>query len=177
MRHNLALRTLFFTALFALLLSACSGALPGAPTAIATVVLATPADTATPRPTATPFPTQTPLPTLTPTVTPTLPPTATFTPTADPALAEVKLIGLAWLEKYKYNLMVSFEFPGPVDPEDYRVTLEDKEYFCEVLAKFPNRLYCNGQGAAVLKQATVRVYQSGSQTPGFEKKVWVPFFK
>ncbi len=95
-------------------------------------------------------------------------------PTPDPALTGVKLIGLAWYPNY--DLLLSFQFPGPVDPKNYRVTLEDKEYKCEVLAQFPNRLYCRGQGAKVLDVANVRVYQAGSDQPGFEKDVWVPYF-
>jgi hypothetical protein len=177
MRPFLSLRILSFFVLVVLLLSACAGAaVTSAPTAAPTIAPVILGETETPQPTATLYPSQTPLPTHTPSITPTLPPTATLMPTPDAALSEAKLIGLAWLEKYKYNLMVSFEFPGPVDPEDYRVTLEDKVYRCEVLVKYPNRLYCNGQGAKVLASAVVRVYPAGSDQAGFEKSVWVPFF-
>ncbi len=131
-----------------------------------------------PAPTTTSAPTQTALPSLTPAVppsaTPTQAPTTTILPTADPALASIKLIGLAWYKDY--DLLLSFQFPGAVDPKKYRVTLEDKEYNCEVLAQYPNRLYCKGQGAKVLTTANVRVYQVGSDIPGYEKDVWVPFF-
>ncbi len=129
-------------------------------------------------PTGTPEPTQTLSPSLTPAVPPTatatLAPTATLVPTLDPALSDVKLIGLAWYRNY--DLLLSFQFKQPVDPKKYRVTLEDKEYACEVLAQYPNRLYCRGQGAKVLTTANVRVYQVGSDQPGFKKDVWVPFF-
>jgi len=175
MHPTLSLRIVLFTALLALLLSACAGVAPTSAPTTAPIVLP-PAETEPPLATATLFPSQTPLPTMTPTITPTPLPTATFSPTPDAALAQVKLIGLSWLVKYKYNLLLSFEFPGPVDPEDYRVTLEDKPYRCEVLAQYPNRLYCNGQGARVLATALVRVYPAGSEEPGFEKSVWVPFF-
>lgn len=135
-------------------------------------------------------PTQAPLATDTPPATATPPATLTFTPaptqptatasptaapTVDSALSQVKLIGLAWLEHY--NMLLTFEFPGPVDPKQYRVTLEEKEYTCEKLAKYPNRLYCHGAGAKVLTTAWVRVYQAGSELPGFEKEWWIPYFK
>ncbi len=144
-----------------------------------TVPSATPvASTPTMVPTGTPEPTQTLSPSLTPAVPPTaaatLAPTATLVPTLDPTLSDVKLIGLAWYRNY--DLLLSFQFKQPVDPKKYRVTLEDKEYACEVLAQYPNRLYCRGQGAKVLTTANVRVYQVGSDLPGFEKDVWVPFF-
>jgi hypothetical protein len=102
-------------------------------------------------------------------------PTATLPPTPDPALSQVKLIGLSWIKNY--NLLLSFQFPDNVDPKNYRVTLEDKEYQCEVLAKYPKRLYCWGQGAKVLGTANVRVYQADNDQPGFEQVVWVPYFQ
>ena len=172
--------------IFALMLAGCSGrtgdqtAAPTntvrAPTAVRTLVMlptntatvAAAAETGTTQPAEAGAPasatiTETPLP--------------TAVPTLDPALAQVKLVGLSWLEKYKYNLLLSFDFPGPVDPADYRVTLEDKEYRCEVLEQYPNRLYCNGQGAKVLQPAQVRIYTAGSDQPGFETEVWVPYFQ
>ncbi len=163
----------FLLVLFsALLLTSCSTpATPAAPTPAPVRATATPMSTATPAPTETLRPSLTPQ---APQPTSTSAPTATMPPTPDPALNDVKLIGLAWYSNY--DLLLSFQFPGPVDPKDYRVTLEDKEYNCEVLAKYPDRLYCRGQGAKVLATANVRVYQAGSDVPGFEKDVWVPYF-
>lgn len=164
--------TLALAAVLAVSLSACLAVRPVAPTPTRAPAIIHATDT--PEPTTTPMPTETPQPSLTPTVTPTLPPTATYTPTPDPALEKIKLIGLGWYPNY--DLLLSFEFPGPVDPVRYRVTLEDKPYKCEVLGQFPNRLYCRGQGAKVLAVAHVRVYPVGSDVAGFEKEVWVPYF-
>jgi hypothetical protein len=133
--------------------------------------------TSTSIPTVRPIPTETLRPSLTPkasTATATQLPVLTLPPTPDPALSKVKFIGLSWFNNY--DMLLSFQFPGPVDPKDYRVTLEDKEYKCEVLTRYPNRLYCRGQGAKVLAKANVRVFQVGSDVPGFEWGVWVPYF-
>jgi hypothetical protein len=130
--------------------------------------------TTTPAPTRTPLPTRTQRPSLTPTVTLTQPPAATLTATPDPALAEIDLTGMAWYENY--DMLLSFQFPGPVEPEDYRVTLEDKEFKCETIAAYPNRLICRGPGAKVLAVAVVKVYPAGSTQPGFEKEMWIPYF-
>jgi len=159
--------------IFAVLLASCAAPTPPpSPTPVPVQA------TATAEPSVAPAPTETLRPSLTPEVpsvaSPTLPPTATLPPTPDPALAQVKLIGLAWYENY--DLLLSFQFTDPVDPKDYRVTLEDRAYNCEVLAQFPDRLYCRGQGAKVLATANVRVYPTGSDQPGFEKDVWVPYF-
>ncbi len=164
-----SIRFFLFSVALVLLSTACSAP---SPTAVPTRTLL--AATSTPAPTSTPMPSATPRPSLTPTVTQTVPPTATFTATPDAALAEIKLIGLAWYSNY--DMLLSFQFPGAVDPAAYRVTLEEKEYQCETIAQYPDRLYCRGQGARVLAVAWVRVYPAGSQNFGFEKQVWIPFF-
>jgi hypothetical protein len=169
---------LVLTLLTVFLLAACAAptattvpTVPTAATELATDILEA---TSTPEPTQTPRPSLTPPPTSTPPPTQTLPPSETPPPTPDPALANIKLVGLAWYSNY--DLLLSFNFPGPVDPQKYRVTMEEKEYKCEVLAQYPNRLYCRGQGAKVLAVADVRVYPAGSDIPGFEQEVWVPYF-
>ena len=166
---------LFVILLSAILLAACAApTVNPAPTAAPVEASETPAPNETPAPTATQRPSLTPVPSATPAATETPLPSATLPPTPDPALANVKLIGLAWYNNY--DLLLSFQFPEAVDPEKYRVELEEKEYKCEVLAQFPNRLYCRGQGAKVLATANIRVYPAGSEQPGFEKDVWVPYF-
>jgi hypothetical protein len=166
MRHY---RFLFLFVCLIIFLAGCAAPAPKpAPTAAATI-------TATlPRPTSSPMPTETPRPTITPTITETLAPSAVPTITPDPALAEIKLIGMSWYSNY--DMLLSFQFPGPVSPEGYRVTLEEKEYRCEVIAKHLDRLYCRGPGAKVLAVAHVRVYAAGNAQPGFEKEIWIPYF-
>ena len=156
-----------------LLLAACRGAATPGLSPAATLAQAT----AAPLPTATlavPSLTPTVLPTSSPTLQPS--PTITFTPapTADLALSQVKLTGVSWLPDY--NFMLIFQFPAPVDPKNYRATLETKEYKCQVVAQYPNRLFCTGRGAAVESMAWVRLYQVGSDQPGFEQYTWIPYF-
>ena len=155
-----------------LLLAACTTPAPKPTPAQAVKTSSAPAATAAP--TRTPLPTQTPRPSITPTITLTVTPSATFTVTPDSALSMIELIGLAWYSNY--DMLLSFQFPGPVEPSAYRVTLEDKEYHCETITKHPDQLYCRGQGAKVLAVAWVRVYSAGSMQAGFEKRVWVPYF-
>jgi hypothetical protein len=148
-------------------LSACSApaqALPTSAQAVTNTVL----------PSVTPRPSDTPRPTFTFTASPTATITPTPTPTPDLGLAQADLAGLAWLEDY--NLLLSFDFPGPVQADTYQVTLEDHLYTCQVLSQYPNRLYCTGPGAKVLAYARVQVYQAGSETSGFDKQVWIPYF-
>lgn len=121
-----------------------------------------------------PLPSETPTtPPPTPTNSP-VPPTVPPSPTADASLEDVKLIGMGWMEDYQ--MLLSFQFSSAVEPDDYRVAMEDKDFTCQVLAQFPDRLYCTGQGVKVLAVANIRVYPAGSTTPGFEKDVWIPYF-
>lgn len=154
-----------------LLLAACTTPSPAAtPSSVpAQAVVALP-----PAATLTPVPTQTPVPSFTPTASP--PPSALNTPapTADLSLAQVKLIGLNWLPDY--NFLLTFQFPGPIDPQNYRAMMEDKEFKCQVLTQYPNRLYCTGPSAAVESMAWVRLYQAGSDQPGFAQYTWIPYF-
>jgi hypothetical protein len=164
--------------LLILFVTAASGCTSPSPTSLPSpqpiIMTSTPLPANTAQPTYTEEPTGTALPSLEPTAVQTAEPSVTPTSELNAALEETELIGLSWLEGYE--LLLSFQFPGPVDPSDYRVTLEDKEYSCEIVANMVDRLYCIGQGAKVLAVATVRVYPAGSSTPGFEKKVWVPYF-
>ena len=160
------------------LLAACAGvqpapsqpsAAPAGPTvpAVPTRTL-TPVSTETSRPTITPAFTQTAAPA----------PAGAASPygagTPDPALGQVKLLGLAWMKNY--NMLLSFQFPGPVEPDRYTVKVENKLYPCQKLDKFPDRLYCIGPGVKVLTTAQVQVYPVGASQPGFEKEMWIPFF-
>ena len=164
------LRMLLFLLLLTAVLSACAASTPP-PTPLEP---SQPVQAATPVPSSTPMPTATALPTFTPTLAPTVEPSATVAPTADSALSQVKLVGLGWREDY--SLFVTLQFPQPINPDHYKVTLENKPYTCIVTPQSDKRLYCWGQGAKVLGVATVRVYPAGSDQPGFEKEVWVPYF-
>lgn len=159
----------------ALLLAGCAAATP----TLAPVPILPPptaAQTATQLPTATIAPSQTPLPL--PTASPTLAVTATLTstpaPTADMVLAQVKLVGLSWLANYDF--LLTFQFPGPVDAKNYHAMMETKDFTCQTLAQYPNRLYCTGRSAAVQQMAWVRLYQAGATQPGFEQYTWIPYF-
>lgn len=160
-------RTLALIVALTVLFTACASPTPS-PAPLPTSTAAVPQVTRTPQPT------ETPLPTHTPTITQSPVPSPTPTITPDAALTAVKLIGMAWYSDY--DMLISFEFPSPVNPQDYRVTLEEKEYVCEVIAKHPNQLYCRGPGAKVLAVAMVRLYAAGNPQPGFEKEIWIPFF-
>lgn len=165
--------SLFILISLSLLLAACSRApvtaMPPVPSQLQVTTAPLPAATPTSlesTPTAAP----TRLPTLAPS------PTITLTPmaTVDPLLSQVKLTGVSWLSDYRFMLI--FQFPAPVDPKNYRATLESKEYPCQVVAQYPNRLFCTGPGAAVQSMAWVRLYQVGNDQPGFEQRTWIPYF-
>ena len=152
-----------------LLLAGCAGVTPSAiSTTPPAAVTATRQASATPRASTTPVPTHTALPTPTATITP------TPSPTPDPALADVRLLGVSWLANY--DLLLSIQFPGPVDPAQYRVMVEDKNYACQGLAQQPNRLFCIGQGMNVYDRVSVQIFPAGSDQPGFVGTISIPYF-
>lgn len=170
--HLLTIVYIFSVVAIALMFAACSAQAPApqappvflsdTPRPALVFTITPPGTTDISTPSTSPYPTQSPVPSNTP------------LPTQDLTLSAVKLIGLAWYDNY--DLLLSFQFPEAVHPDRYWVTLEDKLYQCETLARFPDRLYCRGQGAKVLGVATIRLYADGSTTPGYEKEVWVPYF-
>lgn len=165
-------RTIMTFSLLPILLVACSsstgGMLPTIPPTQTPVRIESIPATSTPRPTQTPYPSDTPTVTLTPL------PSETPTLTPDPLSKDVTLAGGGWVKDYDY--FFTFQFKGPVDPKNYRVVADDKEYVCQAVPQKPDLLYCLGQGVAVLDSVTVRLYQVGVDEPVFEKDVWVDFF-
>jgi hypothetical protein len=158
-------------ALFFALLSGCAGVRVGrmvepAPAAELPLPSATPRATRTPTPTSPPV--QADLPTITPT------PTAALTATLPVDITGAELLAFAWYDDY--DMMLAFQFPGPVQPEQVRVQMERKEFACQVVPQFPDRLYCKGQGSKVLAWAWVRLFPAGSIRPVLEQRVWVPYF-
>lgn len=126
------------------------------------------------RPSPTPFPTRTPPPTITPLPSQTATSTATATPTPDPALASARLLGVSW--QRNYDLLLSIQFPGPVEAGQYRVLVEDKWYECQVLPQEPSRYYCIGQGMRVYDRVRVKIFPAGSTEAGFEGTISIPYF-
>ena len=151
-------------------------ALAGCSTLFSPSITSTPVEgmTSTPQPSITPRPTQTPVPSDTPTPRPTSTATSTPTSTPDPALAKVKFIGVSW--RPHYDLMMSFQFPGPVDASQYTVMVENETYDCQVLPQYPDRLYCIGRGRNVYGLAHVQIFPKVSDQPGYVKDISIPYF-
>jgi hypothetical protein len=153
-----------------LLLAGCSTTTP-LPTADASP---TPAVTNTSVPSATRLPSSTPRPSPTALASMTATVTSTFTPTPDPVLEDVRLLGVSWQKNY--DLLLSIQFPGPVDASQYKVMVEDKWYRCQVLPQEPSRLFCVGQGMRVYDRVTVQIFPEGSDRPGFRGTISIPYF-
>jgi hypothetical protein len=115
-------------------------------------------------PTATITPTETPLPTETPTITPT--PTATFQ--AD--FSEATFYTAGPLAGFRF--LIAVELKQPVKGEYYALVGGSKEYTCEVLAAYPNRLYCTGRQAAAQEYVTYQIFEKATDRPVFAGKVW-----
>jgi hypothetical protein len=102
-------------------------------TAIAQTQMAAPPTTAVPSPTPTTEPTNTPIP---PTPTPT---EDLSTPTPDFSGASILNHG----RLQSGNYLVTIQLPFEVE-EEYRATVDEETYDCEILEDYPDRLYCSG---------------------------------
>lgn len=147
----------------ALFIAAC-----GAPAVEPTATVPAEPPTSTPEPTETMVPsptaTETPVPSATPTIT--LTPTATFQ--ADFSKAELFTAGpLA-----NFRFLVAIELDEPVVGEYYALVARNKEYTCEILTAYPNRLYCTGQQAAAQDYVLLQVFESATDRIVFSDEVW-----
>ncbi len=91
-----------------------------------------------------PEPTDTPQPeaeSIAETTEPTITETPTMTATPNP-FANAQIISYGYLENGRF--MVTIEVPGGIPEGEFTVLVGEKEYTCEMLPDFPDRLYCNG---------------------------------
>ncbi|NPV85297.1 MAG: hypothetical protein HPY45_04740 [Anaerolineae bacterium] len=153
--------------LLALAFAGCVGKSP-APTA--TFV----APTVTRRPTRTVTPTLSPTLTLTPTLTalPSPTPSASLTPPF--AYDKIKVYTQGHLQGYRY--FVAFKFPQKVEGEYHAIVDKNKPYRCEVLSRYPDRLYCSGPLVGILIYATIDLYAKDRDTPIFTTRFFIPEF-
>lgn len=152
--------------IFLLALTGCGARASEEPTAVPTpkpVVVRT----ITPLPTQ-PEPTATAAPTLAPSPTP----TATLPKGAD--LSGAKLISVAILPNYK--CLFTLQTDHALEAEFYAKVDKLKDYSCQILPRFPNRLYCTGPLGAFNDNVTFQVFARGTDAVLYEKEVYVPGF-
>jgi hypothetical protein len=118
----------------------------------------------TPAPTETVAPTDTPEPSETPTI----------TPTQGPNFGAASVYAVSHLSNDK--LLVTIQVPGGVEGE-YKAYVSNLPFACEILDKYPDRLYCNGPepyGLYAPKDATVEILTMADSTTVFTAQFTVP---
>ena len=169
-------RMFLFTAVLItiILISGCAPSQQPAVTPSPTVLpqQTEPASTPTqpPTPTATALP---PTPTITssPTIVPSETPTSTPAPQTDFSEAVFYTAGFP----SKWNYFFAIQLPsGTIQGDYYAVVDENKEYTCEVLAAYPDRLYCTGPLAAANDFIDYAIYEKDSNLKVFEGNIFVP---
>jgi hypothetical protein len=166
-----------FVLLFSLGLFACSNAQttpsPGdVQTAIAQTQGAAP--TTNPKKSTAPAtPTPSPAPVVRATSTPTQEATNIATVIADtgPHFDFAEIAGVAHMDN-GYFLM-TIEVSGGVRGE-YKAVIGEEEFKCQVLAGYPNRLYCTGLTSQAGQFVLVQVYELGKADPVFEDELGIP---
>jgi hypothetical protein len=158
-------RFLFFILITAALvvLTACSAAPTPLPTPTPLPNMA-PTETETPWPSAISDPTNTLQPTATIALTPTSTLTATSTSTPRPTFAGFQV---EYAEYSNYGLNLTFRIPGI--KQRYRLDVNGAPFTCNLLEKYPDRLYCVGAVIAPNTQVSLRFLPlDGGNTPIYE---------
>ena len=124
--------------------------------------------------TRTPFHTPTPIPTrtFTPTFTATAANTPTATPYANLDYSQLEISFGGFLSHWRY--FVVFQFPDAVEGNYYAIVDRNKDYKCEVLPDYPDRLYCIGPLVIVYNWAEIDLYAEGIQEPIYSGEFFVP---
>jgi len=166
---------LFFLALSIIFVAA--GCTPSQPSVAESSPLApTQQLPSTSTPTLAPEPTSTPIPpTATITSSPTAIPSETSTATPAPLtdFSEASLYTTGSLSKWRYFFAVSVPSEA-IEGQYYAIVDRNKEYTCEVLAAYPNRLYCNGPLAAANDFIDYAIYEKDTNLKVFEGNIFVP---
>ena len=153
-----------------ILITACNAFAPApTPTLPPTATVEKIVDSPTPAPTDTPYVTDTPTPTETAV------PTATIAPSSTPVMdfSKVKIINLGFLPNWR--CLFTLELPKPVEGQYYLMVQTNKQYKCEVIAKFPNRLYCTGPLAVIDDYVDVSLFMVGASEPVLYAKPFIPY--
>lgn len=146
--------------------SSCNLAPAGTPTFTLIPPTRTSAPSSTPAPTITPPPTETPLPSITPS------PSYTPFPTPETDFSKVRFFTAGFLDGWRFFFALQSEknFIG-----NYRAMVDGSvEYTCEILASYPNRLYCSGPLRRMNDWVDYQIFQVGSDQAVFSGRIFIP---
>ncbi len=78
-----------------------------------------------------------------------------------------------------WQYFIALQFDGNLTGEYYAVVDKNKDYKCEILAMYPNRLYCHGPQAAFMDFVRYEVFEKSTDEKVYEERIWVPgtYFK
>ena len=140
--------------------------------------------------------TPTKAPTKTPTIHPTITASATFTGTlsdeesSDNQTSEestptatataMKIADWSSAEFYTsgslahWQYFIALKFDGQITGNYYAIVDKNKDYDCEVLPMYPNRLYCDGPQAAFMDFINFQVFNADTDEMVYEERLWIP---
>ena len=160
--------------LISILLFACSSP---PPTISADIVQTAIAQTQAADPTNTPSinltaqPTDSIIPQATPDFRPVRLNVATMIANLKPLFSIAKVLGLARLENGQ--LLVTIEVPGGVHG-DYYAFVGKEKFDCQLLAEYPDYIYCNGLSPKPDQYVIVRLFEQGAEEAVFESQIGIP---
>ena len=73
-----------------------------------------------------------------------------------------------------WQYFIALQFDGNLTGSYYAMVDKNKNYKCEILAMYPNRLYCHGPQAAFMDYVRFEVFDKTTDEKVYEERVWVP---
>ena len=143
-------------------------------------------------------PTDTPTkdPTKTPTIHPTITASATFTETmakddgivdgdtdeiiSTPTATAMKIADWSSAEFFTsgslphWQYFIALKFDGQITGNYYAIVDKNKDYDCEILTMYPDRLYCDGPQAAFMDYVKFQVFDADTDEMVYEERLWIP---
>jgi hypothetical protein len=152
-----------------------------------TETVVVPSATATKRPTLKPTikPTEKSDGSITPTLETTAKGTATATIQVTLTPTEVKIADWSSVKFFTggaladWQYFIALQFDGNLTGNYYAVVDKNKNYKCEILAMYPNRLYCHGPQAAFMDYVNFEVFDKSTNEKVYAERIWIPgtYFK
>jgi hypothetical protein len=158
--------TLAFIFFVFILISGCSVKSTPSPTETVLLPTRTRPATSTPAPTITLTPTETLLPSATsnPTDTPYPPPEVDF--------SKAKFYTSGFLPDWQY--FIAIEAQETMKGSYYAMIDDQVKYTCEILAKYPKRLYCHGNLRLMNDWIDYAIYVNGTKQKVFSGRLFIP---
>jgi hypothetical protein len=73
-----------------------------------------------------------------------------------------------------WQYFIALQFDGQISGNYYAVVDKNKNYDCEILPMYADRLYCDGPQAAFMDFVKFQVFNADTDEQVYEEHIWIP---